>query len=187
MANKSITSTPSTVLRGYFYAYILICLILTIAEVVTFNLWQNHLCGYGEFALAFLELLRYAAPSVWTKIALYKTFTVQPVNVCFLYFMYDVIIVVSIAVLSVCVIVLMKRRHSLRNDKFIHVAIFAYIAVTALYVGSVNQTRIGVIQLNYGVDGIFIPTEVLYYTLAAGLVGDLIVNAIMFVERLFAR
>jgi hypothetical protein len=72
----------------------------------------------------------------------------------------------------------------METDKAIHIAIFVFISLDGIFFGSVNQTRIGLIELHYGNDGIFILIETFYYTLIGGLVADVMCNMTLGIAKI---
>lgn len=184
IAMKDSNLTPVLVLRGYFYSYLVINLVLSVSLLALFKTDQKLICEYSDSTFFVMRNIRYLVPSIWTKISLYETFRQKPVDVCFLFGMYDAIIIISIVVSMLCSMIVIRQKTNLNVDKLKHIAIFTVIAVGGLCIGGVNEIRIGIVQLTYDRNGIFIIKETFYYMLIAGLIGNLIGNAVIIVDRM---
>jgi len=184
MTDNAHDLTPARVLRRYFYLYLIFNLILSLAIVVVFKYDHQNVCKSSLSKIDLFNSIVYFVPSIGSKIVSYESFAEHPVDLCFLKLMYVAIIIASILVTILSVVPLTKAFRTMENDKATHIAIFAFIVLGGMLFGSVNQTRIGLIEIHYGDDGIFIVIEAFYYTLIGGLIADIMCNIILGLEKI---
>ena len=184
MTGNTPALTPIRVLRGYFYVYLILNLALSLAIGTVFKSDHQYLCKQPYPTFELFRVLCYFVPSIKAKIIAYESFAEHPVDLCFLKFMYVAIILTSLSVALLSIIPFLNKFRTMETDKAIHIAIFVFISLGGIFFGSVNQTRIGLIELHYGNDGIFILIETFYYTLIGGLVADVMCNVTLGIAKI---
>ena len=94
---------------------------------------------------------------------MYNSFDDHPIDLCFLRMMYLTITTICVGCSAAYTVYMISKIDLLGNDRARYIPIFTFILL-GLYFGYVDKNRIGLIDLYYGRDALFIPIEVVFYS-----------------------
>ena len=152
-------------------------------RLLIFRLAPDKLCANSAVTINNFEYYRYVIPSIWKKMAIYNSFDYNPVSFCFLQTMYLTITAICVGWWGICVIFIIGKIDLLSNDRLLYIIIFMFLAL-GLCFGSVDKRRIGLMDIYYGPDGLFIPKEVFFYSFVLMIVIPVIVcNSLILMRK----